>query len=98
MRVRSRRQEPVAHAKTDSESALTFLFGLGMHFRYKSPNIPQLTCFDLPHGVVSDHAKLIPLHETKPEDVHLFNANINLVQCAPTTNWHADQGTRLELV
>lgn len=62
MRVRSRRQELTTHAKTDSESTLAFLFGLGMHFWYKSPNIPQLTCFDFHHRVVSDHTKWIPFN------------------------------------
>lgn len=97
MRVRSRRQEPVIHAKTDSESALAFLLGLGTYFLYKS-NIPQLTCFYSHHRVVSDHTKQIPSDETKPGVMHLVNNNINLGQGAPTTNGYTGQGTRLELV
>lgn len=97
MKGRPRRRERLTHAKTDSEMALAFLFELGMHFQYKSPNIPQLRCFDLHHKVVSNHAK-IPLDETKPGGVHLVNASINHGRGAPTANKHADQGTRLELV
>lgn len=82
--------------KTDSETALAFLFESGMHFQYKSPNIPQLTCFDLHHKVVSNHAK-IPLGETKP-DVHLVNASVNHGHGPPTIKQQADQGTRLDLV
>lgn len=43
-------------------------------------------CFAL--RVVSDHTKWIPLDETKPGDMHLFNFNNG--QRAPITNRHVE--------